>query len=74
MKNLWVIYKSKPSYKRVLLRKVTWWLCHYRNCKWSAAIKFPQYFINVQLMPFGISKCNREIRFRLLNFELEIGW
>lgn len=77
MGDLYRIYVGKPTYKRVLLRRVSWWLCHWRNVKFHFRPNFKSHhfwFWNIQLLLIGSSKCNGSIKFRFLNWELEIGW
>jgi hypothetical protein len=77
METLLKLYVGKPSYKRILLRRVSWWLNHRRNLyfyfkpNWKS---HRNWFWNIQLLLIGARKCNCTLHFRLLNWELEIGW
>ena len=70
MKDLYVLYRGVPTYKRALIRRVSWWLCHWRNCKFNAG----GGHWNIQLFIAGTSKSNGQVSFRLFNRELELGW
>ena len=74
MKDLYVLYSGNPSYKRILLRKVTWWMLHPRNIKISSPKLFIRGHFNFQFMFLGIEKHNGEVNFRVLNWKLVIGW
>jgi len=77
MKSLYVIYQGKPTFKRVLLRKVEWNIFEIRNIKTYFKPNFKSvnfWFWNIQLILIGSTKYNDCIKFRLLNLELEIGW
>lgn len=77
MKNLYVLYSGKPSYKRVLIRKTSWLLCHPWNFKFWIKPNFKSYrywFWNINFLLFGLGKCNGEFNFRFLNWQLEIGY
>jgi len=72
-----VLYSGKPSYKRILLREVSWLLSHPRNLKlWvKPNLKSCKYwFWNINVLFFGLTKCNGEFSFRFLNWKLEIGY
>ena len=71
------IYSGQPSYKRVLLRSTSWWMCHWRNAQVSfipnwRSVRFWHW--NIQLLIAGTTKCNGSLKVRLLNWELEMGW
>ena len=68
--------KSGKSYERILLRKVGWHLSHPRNMRFhfrpNWTIRY--WFLNIQILILGLSKCNGRWGIRLFNWELEIGW
>ncbi len=70
MKDIYVIYRGNPSYKRVLIRRISSWQSHWRNAKFY--IWGPVW--NIQLCIVGFRKCNGSMNFRLTNWELEFGW
>jgi len=77
MSDLYRIYVGNPTYKHVLLRRVSWWLSHWRNLRFSFKPNFKSthfWFWNIQFFAIGTSKHNGSISFRLLNWELEFGW
>jgi len=79
MKEIYRIYVGNPSYKRVLLRKVPWSLCHRRNIKFNLTPNFKGYrhwFWNINRSIFGIEKHNTRMYTNLidrLNQHLENG-
>jgi hypothetical protein len=74
MKDLYALYSGNPSYKRILLRKVTWWWLHPRNIKVTSPKMFVKGHFNFQFILFGVEKCNGRFTFRLANWTLELGW
>ncbi len=73
MCNLKVLWRGTPTYKRVLLRKISWHHAHYRNCKLFVRQLKHGHF-NIQFIIAGIRKCNGEVSIRFLNRELVLGW
>jgi len=70
MKDLYILYQGEPTYKRILLRKVTWWKCHWRNMRFYL---WPMK-LNLQVFIIGVYVYNGQVTFRLFNRELEFGW
>lgn len=75
MKDIYVIYRGMgPRYCRVLVRRVSWFMCHYKNFKIYFKPNFKSkyfWFWNINLLLFATCKCNGNIDFRLLNYRLE---
>jgi len=64
------VYIGNPTYKRILLRKVSWSNCHYKNTKLYFKPNFHglnYWFWNINLIFIGFSKWNGQLSFRLFN-------
>ena len=65
-----ILYSQKHGYKRIILRTVSWWNCHWVNNKWFVL----RNHFNLNFLIFGIKKCNGQTNLRFFNLDLEVGY
>jgi hypothetical protein len=77
MNKVCVLWKDKPSYRRILIRRVSRQYNSYTNVQvwikpnWRS---YKYWFWNIQVFIIGTTKCNNMLHFRLWTYMLEIGW